>query len=212
MQHNLNGIVLVVVLIALTPVVADSISEDRARCVERSGGDASSNVGISLQSVLRVLIPEMKRAIRSCRTERAVLGMDRDGIDGMRLDNIVDSRIAMTFEGEVRSALVSGGTTSASAFEEFRDLPCILLLDVLDGASSFNTPDGEPITFLKAADCSCLPVQRALDGFVYVLWFRQVNDMDILTGRGHDTEVFFNVHGIHALLDIERNSGLPWRL
>ena len=47
MQHDLDRIILSVVLISLAPVVAHSICEYRSILVERRGGDATADIGIS---------------------------------------------------------------------------------------------------------------------------------------------------------------------
>lgn len=63
MQHHLDGIALRTVLVALTPVVPDSISKDAARLAERGGRDAPSDVGVALETVLGVLVPEVEGAV-----------------------------------------------------------------------------------------------------------------------------------------------------
>ena len=57
MQHNLDGVAGSVGLMPLTPIIADRISKNCARPVERGSGDGSSDIGVSLESMLGVLIP-----------------------------------------------------------------------------------------------------------------------------------------------------------
>ena len=63
MQHDLGRILLVVTLESLRPVVANGVGEDGSVLVERGGGDASTDVGVSLQTVLGILVPEVERTV-----------------------------------------------------------------------------------------------------------------------------------------------------
>jgi hypothetical protein len=75
-QHHLDRVVLRVVLVSLGPVVADSVCEDRTVLVERSRGDATANVGVSLQAVLSILVPEVEGTVGTSRAECAVDGVE----------------------------------------------------------------------------------------------------------------------------------------
>lgn len=98
MQHNLDWIALGVVLVALAPVVSNSISEDATVLVESRGGNAASDVGIPLETVLGVLVPEVERAVRSGSAKGSVDGMEGDIVDSMYIDDVVHRRISMAFE------------------------------------------------------------------------------------------------------------------
>lgn len=63
MQHDLDWVVLSVVLEALAPVVADGIGKDASRLVELGRADATTHVGIALETVLGILVPEVERAV-----------------------------------------------------------------------------------------------------------------------------------------------------
>ena len=98
MQHDLDRIVLRVVLVALAPVVTNGIGEDAAILVERGGGDAAADGGVALESVLCVLVPEMERSVRASRTESAVLGMEGNVIHGVNVGDVVLRCISVTLE------------------------------------------------------------------------------------------------------------------
>ena len=101
MQHDLDGIVWRVVLVALAPVVADGVGKDGARLIERRRGDAAADVGVPLEPVLGVLVPEVERSVGSCRAERSVDGVEVDVVDSVDVDNAVVGLVAMALEGEI---------------------------------------------------------------------------------------------------------------
>lgn len=76
MQHHLDRVVLRVVLVSLGPVVANSVCEDGTVLVELGRGDATANVGVSLQTMLSVLVPEVEGTVGTSRAECAVDGME----------------------------------------------------------------------------------------------------------------------------------------
>ena len=76
MKHHLDRIALGVVLVALGPIVTNSISEDGTVLVEGSGGDAAADVGVTLETVLGVLVPEVECSIGTGCAECAVDGME----------------------------------------------------------------------------------------------------------------------------------------
>lgn len=63
MKHQLDRLLLIVGLVALRPVVADSISKDAAVAVEVGCGDGPADVGIALEPVFGVLVPEVESTI-----------------------------------------------------------------------------------------------------------------------------------------------------
>jgi hypothetical protein len=103
-KHHLDRIALGVVLVALGPIITDSISEDRTVLVEGSGGDAAADVGVALETVLGVLVPEVECSIGTGCAECAVDGVERDIVDGVDVGNAVGRGVAMALEGEVGAA------------------------------------------------------------------------------------------------------------
>lgn len=101
MQHDLDGVVLRIVLVALAPVVADGVGKDAAALVERRRRDAAADVGVALEAVLGVLVPEVERAVGAGGAEGAVDGVEGDGVDGVDVDGVVDGGVAVALEGKV---------------------------------------------------------------------------------------------------------------
>lgn len=101
MQHDLDWLRLCVGLVALGPVVAYGVGENVAVLVEVGRGDAAANVGVSLESVLGVFVPEMERAIRAGRREGTVDGVEGDIVDSVDVGNVSLGWITVALEGEV---------------------------------------------------------------------------------------------------------------
>lgn len=76
MQHDLDGIALSVVLVTLGPVVANSIGKDGTVLVKGSRGDAASDVGVTLETMLGILVPEVECSIGAGSAECAVDGVE----------------------------------------------------------------------------------------------------------------------------------------
>ena len=104
MQHHLDGIALRVVLVALGPVVTNGVGKDASVLVEGGGRDAAAHVGVALETVLGVLIPEVERTVGAGRAEGAVDGVERDIVDGVDVGNAVGGGVTVTLEGEVGAA------------------------------------------------------------------------------------------------------------
>lgn len=98
MQHHLDGVVLRVVLETLAPVVANGVGKDASRLVERRGRDAATHVGVALETVLGILVPEVERAVRSRRAKGAVNRVERNVVDGVHVDHVVDGRVTVALE------------------------------------------------------------------------------------------------------------------
>lgn len=81
MQHDLVGRLRGVDGVAFAPVVADGVGEDGAGAVEGRGRDRSPDLRVPLESMLGVLVPEMKGAVGAGCAEGAVHWMKRDGVD-----------------------------------------------------------------------------------------------------------------------------------
>lgn len=105
MQHHLDGIALGVVLVALGPVVTDSVGEDGTVLVEGGGGDATTDVGVALKTMLGILVPEVECSIGTGRAECAVDGVERDIVDSVDVGDAVGWGVAMALEGEVGAAI-----------------------------------------------------------------------------------------------------------
>jgi hypothetical protein len=104
-QHNLIGQLRRVLLIALAPVVTDSVGEDAAVLVERSRRDGAAHLGVSLETVLCILVPEVERAIAASGAEGAVLGVPADSIDAVDVALVCRARrgLAVALEREVHA-------------------------------------------------------------------------------------------------------------
>jgi len=102
-QHNLIRILRVIVSITLAPVVADGVGKDCARVVEVGRGDGAADLGVALETVLGVLVPEVKGSVATGCAERAVLGMEGDCVDCVDVCDValIGHILAMTPEGEV---------------------------------------------------------------------------------------------------------------
>ena len=75
-QHDLVGVVCTVVLVALAPIVAHCVSKDVAGSAEVCRRNASTDVGVALQSVLGVLVPEVECAVCACGGESTMDGVE----------------------------------------------------------------------------------------------------------------------------------------
>lgn len=113
MQHHLDRIALRVLLVPLAPVVTNGVSKDATILVKLRRCNAASNVGVSLKTVLGILVPEVECAIRTRCAEGAVNGVEGNVVDGVDIDDVVDGGIAVAFERKVRTVLnVSGSRCS----------------------------------------------------------------------------------------------------
>jgi hypothetical protein len=103
MQHNLGHIIRIIHRKALTPIVRDRIRKDTSIAVERSGGDGTADVGVALEAVLGVLVPEVERPVRPGRAEGAVNGVEGDGVYGIDVGDVAGAGggFAVAFEGKV---------------------------------------------------------------------------------------------------------------
>ena len=101
MHHELDGHLLVVRLRALGPVVADGVCEDVAVPVKVGRRDASAHVGVTLEPVLGVLVPEVECAVRAGRREGAVDGMEGNVVDGVNVGDVSLGRVAVALKREV---------------------------------------------------------------------------------------------------------------
>lgn len=124
-QHDLVGSLLGIGGVTLAPVVADRVSEDISSAVESGGSDRASDSGVTLETVLRILIPEVESTVRTSSAEGAVNGVERDSVNGVDIADIAvcGRGFTVALEGEV-----GGG---------------ILLLDVLNSTAALDGADRE---------------------------------------------------------------------
>lgn len=78
MQHDLVRQLLCIGRVALAPVVADGVCENVPCAVEGSAGDGAPDGRIALETVLRVLIPEVEGAVTASGAEGTVDGVEGD--------------------------------------------------------------------------------------------------------------------------------------
>lgn len=76
MKHDLVRVVRGVVRIALAPVVAHGVRKDSSRGVEVGCRNSATNLGVALQAMLGVLVPEVEGTVAACGAEGAVDGME----------------------------------------------------------------------------------------------------------------------------------------
>lgn len=105
MQHDLVRVVGRVPLESLAPVITNGISKNAAGLVECRCRDAPTHIGIPLEAVFGVFVPEVEGAITTGGAKRAVLWVKRDIVDGIHVGNVALGRVAVTFEGEVETVM-----------------------------------------------------------------------------------------------------------
>lgn len=89
--------------IPLTPIITYSIGKDIPIAVERCGANRASNLRVPLEPVLRILVPEMERAVAAGGAEGAVHRVERDGVDAVDFGDVAVGGVGLpvAFEGEV---------------------------------------------------------------------------------------------------------------
>ena len=100
-QHHLGRVGRRVALEALAPVVADGVGKDGSGLVERRRRDASSDVGVALEPVLGILVPEVEGTVATRRAEGSVLRVERDVIDRVDVGDASLGGIAMALERKI---------------------------------------------------------------------------------------------------------------
>jgi hypothetical protein len=108
MQLNLDWVLSVVPTVALTPIIANSVCKDVASAGKPSGGDASADLWVALETVLSVLVPEVEGAVAAGGAKGAVDGMEGDCIDRVDFCDVALGGVglAVAFEGEVEAGKV----------------------------------------------------------------------------------------------------------
>lgn len=198
MQHDLVHPSGHIRRIPFTPIVTDTIREDAARAIEIRRADGAAHLGIPLEPMLCVLVPEMEGAVAAGGAEGAVLRVEGDGVDAVDVGAVVcgaggggargGGRGAVAFEGEV-----GGG---------------VLFLDVLDGAAALDAADGEAGAVVEARHDARLPFQGRLDGFVEFARVAEVDDVDVAVGGRDDEEGADDVEGVDAFLAGDGGDGV----
>lgn len=151
MEHDLDRIVLIITLVALTPIVADRIREDVAGPVERRRHDTAADLRVALESVLGVFVPEVEVAVRAGGRESAVLRVEGDGVDAEAVLGLV--------RGGAADAGCGGGFPGVAVAAEGEVVADFLLFDVVDGTSAFYRTDGIAGPVVETADDSRLPLE-----------------------------------------------------
>lgn len=83
MQHNLIRILRIIPRVPLGPIITDRIRKDISRLVECRADNRAADFGITLETVLGVLVPEVEGAVTTGSAERSVDGVERDCVDGV---------------------------------------------------------------------------------------------------------------------------------
>ena len=89
--------------IALMPIITDRVRKDISIPVECRGRDGSSDLRITLKTVLCILVPEVEGTIRASGAKSTMNGVKRDGVDRVDILAVALVRrvLAVAFEGEV---------------------------------------------------------------------------------------------------------------
>ena len=103
MQHDLINPLRRITRIPLTPIITNRIRKNIPIPIKRRARYRPPHLRIPLQSMLRIFIPEMKRAVRASGAESAVYGVEGDGVDGEDVAYVAGAGgvLAMAFEAEV---------------------------------------------------------------------------------------------------------------
>ena len=104
-------------------------------------------------------VPEVEGPVRSGCAECPVHGVEGYRVHRVHLRYVVLCWVAVAFEGEVGTGR---GLVSSVWLGEGATLPGFFVVYILDGASAFDTANGEARCVCEAADDPSLPFQRAL--------------------------------------------------
>lgn len=146
--------------------------------------------------MLGILIPEVEGTVATRSAERTVDRVEGDGVDGVDVADIavVRWRLTVALETEVRAG--------------------VLVLDVLNGAATFDTAHGKARRVGEAADYPRLPLQGGLHSLVELGGVVEVDDVDVSVSCTDDQELVLDVHRVDTLLafhsgDRSRLSEIP---
>ena len=101
MYHHLVNVFRGVVHISFTPVIADSVRENRPIMIECRRCNWSSNRCEALDFVFIHSIPYVHRTIRATSDKGAVDRMERYCVDRIAFVDIIGLLVSVTFEREV---------------------------------------------------------------------------------------------------------------
>jgi len=176
------------VRVALAPVVGNGICKDASGLVKSCCADGTTDLWVPLQSVLCILVPEVKGTVASCSAEGSVYRVEVDRVHRVDVGcvSLVGYVLTMTLETEVRAG--------------------ILLFDVLNSASAFYATDGESSRVGKAGYGSGLPLEGALKLLVEFRWLSEVNDVDPSLCSTNDEHLILDVHTVDTILTFQSSS------
>lgn len=83
----------------------------------------------------------------------------------------------------------------------------VLLFDVLDGAATFDTADGETRGVCETTNDPRLPLEGRLHGFVEGGRVVQVDDVDITIRSADHKEFVLDVHSVNTFLTFHLRDG-----
>ncbi len=83
MEHDLVRIIRSIVGITFAPIITDGICENITGAIETGRSNRPPHGRVTFQTMFRVFIPEMKRAVGARCRESAVDGVEGDGVDGV---------------------------------------------------------------------------------------------------------------------------------
>ena len=141
--------------------------------------------------MLRVLVPEVKRPVRASGAEGAVLRMERDGVDGVDIADIlvVGGLLTVAFEGEV--------------------VALVFVVHILDCAAAFYASNRKSGAVCEGADDPRLPFQRRLHLFKRGCRVLEVDDVDPTFCCADDEHLVASyVHGVDSVFTLETRDGL----
>ena len=127
MKFDLDGVVLRVATVALAPVVADGVGKDVAVLAETRRNDAAADLGVALETVLGVLVPEVEGTVGTGGGEGAVLGVEGDGVYGVDLCDVAVGGVllAVALEGEVEARYELDGAVKCVDVGMLTWYPCL---------------------------------------------------------------------------------------
>lgn len=103
MKHDLVGVLWIIVGVTLAPVVADSVGENAARAVEVGCGYGAAHLRVALETMLRVLVPEVESSVATGSTECSMLRVEGDCVHGVNVGNValIGYVLTVALEGKV---------------------------------------------------------------------------------------------------------------
>ena len=139
--------------------------------------------------MLCVLVPEVECAVATGCAEGTMNGVEADRVDGVDVADVAVGRWSLTvaLEGEVEAV--------------------VLVLDVLNSTTTFNTTHRKSRGIAEAANHSSLPFKRRLHSLVEFGRVVEVNDVDVTISGANDQELILDIHRVDSLLAIDVGDG-----